>query len=82
MVVTLELSMYPFRESFTEPIHQVIDRLRGKEDLKVEPGPTSTVVFGEHERVMAALSELLAWSHAEHGRSVFVAKFLVGYDPF
>ena len=81
MVVTVELSMYPFREDYREAIKGFIARLNEYEELNVATGDTSTVIFGEQTHVMQTLSELMQWSHGEHGRSVFVAKFLPGYEP-
>jgi len=47
--------------------------------LKTSTSATSTTIFGEYEYVMQVLTEMLAWSHAEHGRAVFVSKFIPGY---
>ena len=81
MVTTVELSMYPFREDYRHAIKSFIARLKQCEGLKIAAGETSTVIIGEHAHVMQALSELLEWSRGEHGRAVFVAKFLPGYEP-
>lgn len=81
MVITVEISMYPFQQKYRDLIQDFVKKLRTQTDLRVTAGPTSTVVVGEYARVMACLTELLAWSYEEHGRSVFVAKFIVDYDP-
>ena len=81
MVTTVELSMYPFREDYRDAIKGFIARLKQSKGIKVAPGETSTVIIGEHAHVMQTLSELLQWSHDEHGRAVFVAKVIPGYEP-
>jgi len=80
MVITVELSMYPFQENYRELIQDFVKRLASERDLRITTGPTSTVVVGEYRRVMECITEMLAWSYGEHGRSVFVAKFISGYD--
>ncbi|WOO40160.1 hypothetical protein [Rubellicoccus peritrichatus] len=80
MITTLEISMYPFREDYRSLIQDCIAKLKSYADLKVIPGPTSSVVVGEYARVMECLTEVLEWSYEEYGRAVFVTKILVGYD--
>ena len=81
MTTTVEISMYPFRESYKDLIQGFIHKLKSYEGLRVTPGPTSTVVVGEYGRVMQTITEMLEWSHHEHGQAVFVTKFIPGYDP-
>jgi len=81
MIITVEISMYPFRENYRDLIRDFVARLNGYEELRVTTGPTSTVIVGEYERVMESITEILRWSHGEHGRAVFVAKFIPDYEP-
>ncbi len=81
MVVTVEISMYPFREDYRALIQDFVRKLNGYEKLRITTGPTSTVVIGEYARVMEALTELFEWSHREHGQAVFVTKLILDYDP-
>mgnify|MGYP000853456651 CR=1 FL=1 len=80
MTMTVELSMYPFRDDFKPPIKAAVARLQSEPDLQVTPGPTSTVIVGDDTRILECLRDLFAWSHDQHGRAVFVAKFIPGYD--
>jgi uncharacterized protein YqgV (UPF0045/DUF77 family) len=80
MVLTVEISMYPFRETYRDAIRDFVKRLNGYEGLRVTTGSTSTVIIGEYARVMDCLTEMLRWSSGEHGRAVFVAKFIPDYD--
>lgn len=81
MTTTIELSLYPFQENFRERVRDFIKKLNDFKDLKITTGPTSTVIIGEHARVMDCLREMMEWSCANQGRSVFVAKFILDYDP-
>jgi uncharacterized protein YqgV (UPF0045/DUF77 family) len=81
MVMTVEISMYPFREQFREFIKDFVRELNEQSDLAVTTGPTSTVVIGDYDVVMDCLKQLFRWSHETHGKAVFVTKFLPGYQP-
>jgi uncharacterized protein YqgV (UPF0045/DUF77 family) len=72
---------YPFQENYRELIQDFVKHLERYQDLRVTVGPTSTVIVGEYARVMDCITEMLPWSYDQHGRSVFVAKFIPGYDP-
>jgi hypothetical protein len=39
------------------------------------------VIVGEYSGVMECITEMIEWSHRKHGRAVFAAKFILGYDP-
>ena len=79
--ITVEISMYPFQESFREPIKEFIAELNRRSDLQISTGPTSTVIIGEYSHVMETLTEMMRWSHEHQGKAVFVTKFLPGYAP-
>lgn len=81
MMLTIEISMYPFNEDYKTPILGFIEKLNTYAGLRVQTSATSTLVVGEHEVVMRALGELLAWSHARYGKAVYVAKFIPGFEP-
>jgi uncharacterized protein YqgV (UPF0045/DUF77 family) len=81
MNTTIELSFYPLQEHYRELIKDFIRKLKEYKNLKITVGDTSTVVIGEHTRVMDCLKEMMEWSHTNQGRSVFVAKIILDYDP-
>ena len=80
MIMTAEITMYPFHEEFKSRIKAYIRKLAASENLKVTTYPTCTVLIGEYDPVMDVLKESIAWSHAELGKSVFITKFLPGYE--
>lgn len=80
MILSVELTFYPFQESYLEPIKKTIEHLNTFDDIKVQTFPTATILMGDYEHVMDVLKQSMAWSYNEFGRSVFVAKFLPGYE--
>lgn len=81
MVITVEISMYPFHDQFRDLIKDFIRKLNEQGEMKVTSGPTSTVIVGDYDRVMDCLKDMLRWSHESHGKAVFVTKLLPGYQP-
>ncbi|HEY0961038.1 MAG TPA: YkoF family thiamine/hydroxymethylpyrimidine-binding protein [Pseudomonadales bacterium] len=81
MMLTVEISMYPFNEDYKRPILGFIEKLNTYAGLRVQTSATSTLVVGEHEQVMSVLTQLLAWSHAQFGKAVYVVKFIPGFEP-
>ena len=68
--IGMDISLYPLEDSFAPVIHEFIERLCACADLKVLPGSLSTQVYGEYERVFAAVSEAV--------RATFEARQAVG----
>lgn len=79
MIMTAEITMYPFQENYIPPIRAFIDKLAASENLQVDTFPTCTVLVGEYDLIMDVLKEAMAWSHRESGNAVFVSKFIPGY---
>ncbi|NBC07691.1 MAG: hypothetical protein GVY26_10910, partial [Bacteroidetes bacterium] len=52
MQIAIEISMYPFRPDYEQPILDFISRLKGQEGLRVEVNDMSTQIFGEFDAVM------------------------------
>lgn len=80
MKLTAEISMYPMAENFIEPIRAFIQQLNVYDEIQVTTYPTATVLVGEHEVLMDALKDALGWSQTNFGTSVFVTKFITGYE--
>ncbi len=81
MKMTVEISMYPIRDDYLPPIKAFIAALNAVPGLEVETTATSTRLFGDYEKVMDALRDTMAASQAAFGTSVFVTKFIPGYNP-
>lgn len=81
MMLTVEISMYPFQEDYRTPILAFIERLNTQAGLRVQTTATATMIVGEHKAVMNVLTEMFAWSHEKLGKAVFVTKFIPGFEP-
>lgn len=80
MKMTVEISMYPVRDDYLPPIKAFIAAMNAHNGLEIETTPTATRVIGEYEDVMSMLKDTMAASYREFGTSVFVTKFLPGYE--
>lgn len=78
MKLVAEISMYPLKEQYIEPIQEFIDRLNTYESIKVVTTATSTSVSGEYLPTMLLLAEEMQRSHEKVGQAIFVCKFLNG----
>jgi len=81
MQLTVEISMYPLQDNYIPAIKAVIEKLNSFSGIKVHTFATATILVGDIDTVMAAIKETLAFSHAQHGRAVFVTKFIPAYEP-
>ena len=78
MKLVAEISMYPLKEQYIEPIQEFIDRLNTYERLTVLTSATNTVVSGDYLPTMQLLAEEMQRSHEKVGQAIFVCKFLNG----
>lgn len=79
MQLSVELTFYPFKDNHLDAIRGTVAKLHEYTDLKVSTFPTATILVGDYDRVMDVVREVIAWSHGQYGRSVFIAKFLPDY---
>jgi uncharacterized protein YqgV (UPF0045/DUF77 family) len=80
MIITIEISMYPFQSEDRPLIGDFIHQLNQYPNLTLSTSATSTIATGEFQYVMQTLTEMLQWSYENHGKAVFVTKFIPGYD--
>ena len=78
MKLVAEISMYPLKEQYIEPIQEFIDRLNTYERISVITSATNTVVSGDYLPTMQLLAEEMQRSHEKVGQAIFVCKFLNG----
>jgi len=81
MKLTVEISMYPLQDDYIPAIRAVIEKLNSFAKVEVNTSATATTLVGDFDAVMQAIKETLVWSHEQHGRAVFVSKFIPGYAP-
>jgi len=80
MMLTMEISLYPNSENFIPPIDNFIARLNTYAGVKVKTFPTATIVQGEYDLVMDILKAEMKPHREQHGMSIFVTKFIPGYE--
>lgn len=78
MKLTVEISMYPFREGYEDPILWFIDRLKQYPDIERITNAMATQVSGDYAAVMAMLSREMRAAYEHWGKAVFVCKFVGG----
>ena len=76
MILTAEMSLYPLRADYVDTILAFIRRLNDSEALFVRTNAMSTQIKGEHDVVMAAVSEALELSRSLCPEQALVCKFL------
>lgn len=74
--LTAELSLYPLHGDYLEIISRYIEDLNGRPGLTVVTNAMSTQLRGEHDAVMAAVSDTLRASAERFGAQVLVCKFI------
>ncbi|HHS99613.1 MAG TPA: hypothetical protein ENK73_02035, partial [Thiomicrospira sp.] len=52
MKVSVEISMYPLREDYGQPIIDFIDRLEKQENVSIQRNSMSTHIYGNYRDVM------------------------------
>ena len=78
MQLLVDISLYPLAEQYIAPIQDFIDRLNTYPNLSIRTYATNTLVKGDYQEVMQALTKEMAYTHNEVGQAIFVCKFLNG----
>ena len=81
MYMTAEISMYPVRDEYLPPIKTFIESLNVNPNISVETTTTCTILRGDYEALMKMIQDAMAESYRQFGISVFVTKFIPGYNP-
>lgn len=84
MDIGVEISLYPLKADYTTRVHEFLDCLSARQQLRLVTNSMSTQVFGGFEEVMDALREALGATLTSMAgsaeRAVFVLK-LIGPLP-
>ncbi|MCL1042445.1 hypothetical protein L2712_12435 [Shewanella marisflavi] len=78
MKLTAEISMYPLKDNYIEPIQWFIDRVDTYANIERRTNAMATQVCGEYGEVMAMLATEMQAAHEKWGKAVFVVKFIGG----
>ena len=77
MEISVDISLYPLKDEYVEPILAFIKAVEDTPNITVERNSLSTQVFGEYKAVMALLEKEIFNVFEELPHSVFILK-LVG----
>jgi len=75
MKVSIDISMYPLRDDFEEPVRDFIRVLR-KSPFVVEENGLSTQVFGDYLEIMAYLNKHIHQALLNEKNCVFALKIV------
>jgi uncharacterized protein YqgV (UPF0045/DUF77 family) len=78
MKLSVEVSLYPLKDEYIPIIKGFIDRVNTYPELTVITNTMSTQIFGDYERVMDVMRDEMRRSYEQHGRAIFVCKFIEG----
>ena len=80
MIVTIDISMYPNKNEFIEPINGFIKIINTFPEIKVKTFPTSTVIQGEYAYTMKAAQDAIFEAHTRYDKAVYVMKVIPDYE--
>lgn len=76
MQASIEMSLYPLKESYKEIIKKFLEDIRkSNENLLIETNLMSTQIFGDYDEIMDLLRREIK-PVLEKNKAVFVVKFL------
>ncbi|CAM4186384.1 MULTISPECIES: hypothetical protein [Shewanella] len=78
MKLTAEISMYPLKDNYIDPIKWFIGRVDGYPNIERRTNAMATQVCGEYGEVMQMLATEMEAAHQKWGKAVFVVKFIGG----
>lgn len=83
MKLSVEVSMYPLQDGYINKIDDFLALLNKVQtsqfkDVEIRTSNMSTRLFGEYEAVTKLLSDTMHASMQQHGKVVFVCKYLQG----
>ena len=76
MQIAIEISMYPFRPNYEQPILNFIGLLKDEDGLRVQVNDMSTQIFGDFDTVMPRLQTAMKQAFTEEHTTVMVMKVL------
>lgn len=76
MQIAIEISMYPFRPDYEQPILNFIGLLKDEDGLRVQVNDMSTQIFGAFDTVMPRLQTAMKQAFTEEQTTVMVMKVL------
>lgn len=79
MKISIDISMYPLRDQYCQPIIDFIERIEKQPNISIQRNSMSTQIFGDYRPVMDALDSEILNVLEQIPETVFVLK-LIGTD--
>lgn len=79
MKTSVDISMYPLKEQYCQPIIDFIDELEKHPEVSVQRNSMSTHIYGDYQDVMGTLNKEMLKVLEQIPETVFVIK-LIGTD--
>ena len=77
MTVSLEISLYPFADDYSEDVNVFLEKLHSQADIQIETNSMSTIITGDYKVIMnLALKEFETFFN--NNKAVFVMKLSNG----
>lgn len=76
MNISVELSLYPLKNNFVDPILDFINGLKSNQNLKIVTNGMSTQIFGEFNEVMSVLNSEIYKTFTKSETYVVVMKIV------
>ena len=77
METTIDISLYPLKETYRDSIIDFVQRLKAHSSIRVETNGMSTQVFGPYDTAMQCIQEEMKHTLLEE-KAVFVLKIASG----
>ena len=78
MDISVELSCYPLSEEYIPTIKAFIDTINQTDGVTAITNTMSTQLFGDSAVVFPLLEQAMSCSWQQHGKAIFVCKFING----
>ena len=76
MKASVEISMYPLKETYVPAIVDFIERLNQHKGLIIKTNTMSTQIFGDYDQIMAALTQEMKITFEKEKVAVMVLKVI------
>jgi len=78
MNVSIDISLYPLRSEYRQPIITFIKTLEGDPEIDIRYNSMSTTLFGDYQKLMSLLENAFLNHLKQIPRSVFIIKISGG----
>ena len=77
MIVSLEISLYPFANDYSEDVNAFLKKLHSQTDIQIETNCMSTIITGDYQVVINLVAKEFE-AFFNNNKAVFVMKLSNG----